>query len=152
MHILSVTAHPTGQWVTQQARQLMATLEGRTSDFRFLIHDRGANFVDQFDAVFASEDIEVVRTPPRQPRSNCWSERWIRGARYDSTDNVLLFSQDHTRKVLAAYEEHFNGHRPRQARDQTPPDADPAEAIPIEGRIRRRQVPGTTIHEYRPAA
>jgi hypothetical protein len=68
-----------------------------------------------------------------QPRSNCWAERWIRGARYDCTDNVLLFG--------AAHEDHFNGHRPHQARDQTPPDADIAEVIPIEGRIRRRQVP-----------
>jgi len=152
VHILGVTAHPTGQWVTQQARQLMATLEGRTSDFRFLIRDRGANFIDQFDAVFASEGIEVVKTPPRQPRSNCWAERWIRGARYDCTDNVLLFSQAYARKVLAAYEDHFNKHRPHQSRDQTPPDADITEVIPIEVQIRRRQVPATTIHEYHRAA
>ena len=152
VHILGVTAYPTGQWVTQQARQLMATLEDRTNDFRFLIRDRGANFIDQFDAVFASENIEVVRTPARQPRSNCWAERWIRGARYDCTDNVLLFSQAHARKVLAAYENHFNEHRPHQARHQTPPDADIAEVIPIEGEIHRRTVPATTIHEYHRAA
>ena len=130
----------------------MATLGARTNDFRFLIRDRGANFIEQFDAVFASENIEVVRTPPRQPRSNCWAERWIRSARYDCTDNVLLYGEAHTRKVLAAYEDHFNGHRPHQARDQTPPDADIAEVIPIEGQIRGRQVKGTTIHEYHRAA
>ena len=61
-------------------------------------------------------------------------------------------NQAHARKILAAYEAHFNGHRPHQARDQTPPDADPAEVIAIDGRIRRRQVPGTMIHEYRRAA
>ena len=70
----------------------------------------------------------------------------------ECTDNVLLFNQAHAREVLAAYEDHFNGHRPHQARDQPPPDADPAEVIPIEGRIRSRQVPGTMIHEYRRAA
>lgn len=32
------------------------------------------------------------------------------------------------------------------------PDADIADVIPIEGRIRRRQVPATTIHEYHRAA
>jgi len=152
VHILGVTAHPTGQWVTQCARELMAALDARPADFRFLIRDRGANFVDSFDAVFASEGIKVVRTPPRQPRSNCFAERWIRSARYDCTDNVLLFGEAHARKVLAAYEDHFNRHRPHQSRDQTPPDADPAEIIPIEGRIRRRQVPGTTIHEYHRAS
>lgn len=152
VHILGVTAHPTGPWMTQQARELMSTLEGRTHDFRLLLRDRGANFIDSFDAVFASEDIEVVRTPPRQPRSNCFAERWIRAARYECTDNVLLFSEAHARKVLTAYEGHFNGHRPHQSRNQTPPDADPAAITPLQGRIRRRQVPGTTIHEYHRAA
>ena len=152
VHILGVTAHPSGQWVTQCARELMAALDARAADFRFLIRDRGANFVDSFDAVFASEGIKVVRTPPRQPRSNCFAERWIRSARYDCTDNVLLFGEAHARKVLAAYESHFNRHRPHQGRDQAPPDADPAEIIPIEGRIRRRRVSGTTIHEYHRAA
>jgi len=147
VHVLGVTAHPTGEWVTQQARQLMATLEGRTNVFRFLIRERGVNCVDRFDVVFASEGIEVVRTPPRQPRSNCWAERWIRGARYDCTDNALLLGEAHTRNVLAAYEADFNEHRPHQARDQTPPDADIAEVIPIEGRIYRRQVPAPTVHE-----
>ncbi len=74
-------------------------------------------------------------------RSICWAERWIRRARYDRTDNVPLFGQAHARKVLAAYEDHFNGHRPHQTRDRTPPDADIAEVSPIEGRIRRGQVP-----------
>jgi integrase-like protein len=102
--------------------------------------------------VSGPEGIEVVKTPPRQPRSNCWAERWTRGARYDCTDDVLLFGAAHARVFLAAYEDHLNGHRPHPARDHTPPDADPAEVIPIEGRIHRRQVPATTIHEYHRAA
>jgi putative transposase len=133
VHILGVAPHPTGEWITQQARHLMTTLEGRTKDFHFLIRDRGANFVASFDVVFVSENIKVVKTPPRRPRSNCFAERWIRSARYDCTDNVLLFSAAHARKVLASYEDHFNTHRPHQGRDQTPPDADLAEVIPIKG-------------------
>jgi len=106
----------------------------------------------QAQCLTCPDDIIGRRTPPRQLRSNCWAERWIRGTRYDCTDNVLLFGEAHARKVLAAYEDHFNGHRAHQARDQTPPDADIAEVIRIEGRIRRRQVPVTTIHEYHRAA
>ena len=55
VHILGVTAHPTGAWTAQQARNLLMDLGERAGSFRFLIRDRDSKFTT------------ALRWPPSAP-------------------------------------------------------------------------------------
>ena len=62
-------AHPTGAWVTQQARNLLMDLDGQAETIKFLIRDRDAKFSAAFDEVFHTAHIRNLRNPgPSSPR------------------------------------------------------------------------------------
>ncbi len=64
VHILGVTRHPTGEWVSQQARNFMMAIGERSRPFGFLVRDRDTKFTGAFDAVFTDVGIAVLRSPP----------------------------------------------------------------------------------------
>ena len=148
VHLAGITAHPTEAWVTQQTRNLLMDLDDRTTQFRFLIRDRDAKFTTAFDAVFASADIRIIRTPVRAPRANAIAERWIGTLRRECLDHMLITGRRHLAAVLREYLDHYNTHRPHRSLHQHPPARRTPPPCTATVRPLRRDRLGGLIHEY----
>ena len=155
VHLAGCTASPDAAWVTQQARQFSWRLQdGDPGAIKFLLHDRDGKFAAGFDTVFASEGIEVLKTPVQAPNANAYAERVIRSVRAECLDHLLLLNQAHLTFVLRRYVAYYNHRRPHQGLGQRMPApmTDPPTLAVAPEQVRCRPVLGGLIHDYAPAA
>jgi putative transposase len=155
VHLAGCTANPTDDWVTQQARQIAWTLRERSTPLRFLIRDRDSKFTHDFDTVFLSEGIEIIRTPVRAPKANAIAERFVRTVRSECLDWLLIVNRRHLERVLRVFVDHYNSHRPHRSLNLAPPDPtarNVAVLRPSAAIVERRDRLGGLLHEYSLAA
>jgi putative transposase len=154
VHLAGCTPHPGAPWVIQRARQLTWTFACRPEPIRFMIRDRDQKFTDQFDDVFRSDGIEIVRTPFRTPQANGVAERFVRTVRSECLDWLLILNQAHLERVLEVFVTHYNEHRPHRALSLAPPEPRRSSVAAAAGEVRvhRRDRLGGVIHEYISAA
>ncbi len=121
VHVLGATATPDSAWVTQQARNLV--VGEQLPDIRFLIRDRDTKFSGPFDEVFRTEDVRIIKTPIRAPRANAFAERWVRTARGECLDHILVLGRpraQRTRVVDRPGQHRRHGQPPRSSRWRDP--------------------------------
>ncbi len=147
VHLAGCTLNPTSAWVTQQARHFSWTIQDERVPVRFLIHDRDTKFPITFDTVFTSEDVVIIRTPPRAPNANAFAERWIRSARDECLDKILILGERHLARVLTAYIDYYNHARPHQGIEQRCP-VPLMPSVTRDGPIERRDILGGVLHDY----
>lgn len=155
-HLIGVTAHPTGAWATQVARNLMMDLADRATTITFLLRDRDSRFTTAFDAVFAADGIRILTSPPGAPRANAICERMIGTLRRELLDKILIVNERHLRRILTVYLHHFNTARPHRTLGQLAPvqaETGPPQVINLaDYQVHRRPILDGLIYEYHLAA
>ena len=150
--LAGVTAHPIGTWVTQQARNLAARLEDEGRVVTFLIRDRDSKFTAPFDEVMRSIGARVIKTPVRAPRANAFAERFVRTARTECLDWLLIRSERHLEGVLAEFVQHYNAARPHRGINLEVPIPYLSGKQFDGSRVLRVDQLGGLLHDYRIAA
>ena len=154
IRILGSTLHPTGEWTTQMARNMVMDLDDAAATVKFLLRDRGSNFTEAFDTVLANAGIRTVLCNVETPRMNAIMERWIGSLRRELLNRTLVWNHEHLRRILHAYALHHNSHRPHMSLSGAaplkplPPNVTDLDAF----RVRRIRRAGGVINEYRTAA
>ncbi len=149
LHV-QVTQHPTSEWVVQQ---IVEACGWDHAPPRFLIHDRDSRYGARFDRRLQRLGIRQIPTPFKAPQANSIAERWVRSARAECLDHMLIFNERHLRRVLAEYVDYFNHWRPHRSIGQRAPRLQTTRMPRCKGRkVIARPVLGGLHHVYQLAA
>jgi putative transposase len=114
-----VTANLTGAWTAQQARHRLMDLGARITSFRFFVRDRDTKLHRRLRRDLRGRGRDGGEDTSADARANCYAERWVRTARAECTDRMLIYDERHLRSVLTEYADHYDRHRPDQSRRRT---------------------------------
>ena len=138
---LSVTAHPTAEWM---ARQLTEAF-GWESAPKYLIRDRDCVYGEIFKRRVRAMGIRDRPTSLRSPWQNGHTERLIGSIRRECLDHVVVFGERHLRHLLLAYAQYYNLTRTHLALNKDAPVNRPVYSI---GVISSTPLLGGLHHQY----
>ena len=110
MHLGGITRHPNDLYMGYAAERAARFLKGR----RFLICDGDSKFRYRFKIVMEAAETKLVKTPYQAQNANAHAERFIRSIKTECLDRMILFGDDHLRRVLDEYLAYYNRERNHQ--------------------------------------
>jgi hypothetical protein len=114
VHLAGCTANPTGAWLTQQARQFAWTLPGAATAVSLLHPRPGQQVHPRLRRRLHQRRNRTIKTPVRAPKANAFAERFVRTARAECLDWLLIANRRHLERVLRIFADHYNRqNRPR---------------------------------------
>src|SRR2546426_1807772 len=134
LHV-NVTTHPTASWTLQQLREAIPADHA----YRFLLHDRDSIFSPQLDQYIQHLGLKVLKTPPQSPQANALCERLIGTLRRECLDFMIPLTENHLRRLLYEWVQHYNAGRPHMTLGPGIPH--PPGSLPAPLHVHRHQLP-----------
>ena len=100
----AVTRHPTAEWLAQQ---IVEAFPWDTAP-RYLIRDNDGAYGETFTNRLRTMGIRDRPISPRSPWQNPYVERLIGALRRECLDHLLVFGEQHLRRVLESYCLYYN--------------------------------------------
>src|SRR5258708_2436210 len=141
---LSVTNHPTAEWI---ARQITEAFPWDSAPTR-LIRDRDASYGHAVTKRLAAMGIRDHPIAPRPPWQNGHAERLIGSIRRECLDHVVILGEAHLRRILAAYAGYYNGVRTHLSLGKDSPGHRPVQRL---GPIAAPPILCGLYHPYAPS-
>ena len=138
---LSVTDHPTAEWIAQQITEAFPWDEAP----KHLIRDRDAAYGHAVTKRLSALGIRDHPIAPRSPWQNGFAERLIGSIRRECLDHIIVFGEAHLRRILAAYADYYNELRTHLFLDKDSPGHRPVQRL---GRLATQPILGGLHHQY----
>ncbi|WP_296350792.1 integrase core domain-containing protein [Reyranella sp.] len=114
---LSVTDHPTADWIARQLTDAFPWDEAPD----YMIRDRDGCYGRAVTKRLAAMGIRDHPIAPRSPWQNGHAERLIGSIRRECLDHTIIIGEAHLRRILAAYTGYYNELRTHLALDKDSP-------------------------------
>jgi transposase InsO family protein len=138
---LSVTAHPTAEWIARQITDAFPWDEAPD----YLIRDRDACYGSMVTKRLAAMGIRDHPTAARSPWQNGHAERLIGSIRRECLDHVVAFGESDLRRILAGYASYYNAFRTHLSLGKDAPAHRPIQRL---GQLAVRPLLGGLHHQY----
>ena len=124
---VAVTRRATSKWVGEQVT--LALNDHPTC--KYLLHDNGGEYGEEFEAALQAMDIQSYRTDPGSPWQNGICERVVGTFKRECTDHLIPLGAGHLRRRLDEFKAYYNEHRCHSSLDGDTPEG--RETEPDDG-------------------
>ena len=139
----NVTQHPSAEWT---GRQLVEAFPWDTVP-RYLIRDRDGIYGQDFTRCVNALGIKQVLIATRSPWQNPYVERVIGSVRRECLDHVVVFNENHLRRVVKSYLRYYHVSRTHLALGKDAPESRSVEPS-TRGRVVAFPEVGGLHHRY----